>query len=100
MSENKNEEWERLQAMVDAFAAEMKARLYQKMQQGYTGWDDPAQVPWLAERASQDALAVSNSIIIHDPVFDRYNPDVRLRYCVDAANLLAMVWHIWSKEGQ
>ena len=37
-----NAEWARLDAMVNAFATEMKERLYQKMHEGYGGWDDPA----------------------------------------------------------
>jgi hypothetical protein len=35
-------EIERLNRAVDAFAAEMKARLREQALKGYRGWDDPA----------------------------------------------------------
>jgi len=87
-------EWERLEAMVDKFAAEMKARLYQKKQEGYSGWDDPEELPGLARRAYEDSGHVWYSVSHPAPGNRPGEP----RKCVDAANRLAMVWHIRSKE--
>jgi hypothetical protein len=43
------EEIDRLNAAVDAFAAEMKARLREQALKGYRGWDDPAQYERILE---------------------------------------------------
>ena len=44
------EEIERLDGAVDAFAAEMKARLREQALKGYRGWDDPAQYECIGYR--------------------------------------------------
>jgi len=43
------EEIDRLYEAVDAFAAEMKARLREQAVKGYRGWDDPANYERIVE---------------------------------------------------
>ncbi len=41
---NYQEEEKKLDEAVDAFAAEMKRRLFDKIRQGYIGWDNPKSI--------------------------------------------------------
>jgi len=67
-----------LEALVDAFAAEMKKKLVRKFLDGYHGWDDPE-----CEVVIRQSLAehVSRS-------------ETRNGQFVDIANLAAMLWNI------
>lgn len=70
-------EKQKIDAAVDAFAAEMKERLHSKRRQGFTGWDQL--VPDIERRLLTNA---AKAAIDHDK-----------QSCVDAANLAMMIWH-------
>ena len=61
-----------LEALVDAFAARMKAKLRRKAFDGHRGWADPACVPAIREALRRHA--------------DKGDP-------VDVANFAAMLWN-------
>ncbi|NBC14247.1 MAG: hypothetical protein GVY09_13090 [Gammaproteobacteria bacterium] len=69
------EEIERLNAAVDAFAAEMKARLREQALKGYRGWDDPAQYERILEMLVSRAPAAEGEE-------------------VDTANLAMILWSL------
>jgi hypothetical protein len=73
-------EIDRLSAAVDEFADAMKKRLYEKHKKGYRGW----------ENADQDKLTMRAKVktfaIEHDATYDIP------KNCIDAANLLMMIW--------
>ena len=69
------EEIDRLDHAVDAFAAEMKARLREQAIKGYRGWDNPENYQRIVEMMVQHA-AVSEGEE------------------VDAANLGMILWHL------
>ena len=75
------EEIDRLNRAVDAFAGEMKARLREQAMKGYRGWDDPAQYERIALMMMQHA-AVSEGEE------------------VDAANLAMILWSLRRRGGQ
>lgn len=64
-----------LNELVDSFAEQMKAKLYKKHDEGYTGWDDPSMLPTL-----------ELSLIDHAKKDD----------VVDVANIAAMIWRLRS----
>jgi len=80
MDQETLEEIERLDQVVDDFAAEMKARLREQAIKGYRGWDEPSNyrriVEMMMERAS-----------------------VSLGQEVDAANLAMILWYL-RKRGE
>jgi hypothetical protein len=69
------EEIDRLNAAVDAFAAEMKARLREQALKGYRGWDDPAQYERILEMLVRRAPAAEGEE-------------------VDTANLAMILWSL------
>lgn len=66
-------EIEALDALVDAFAMRMKAKLRQKALAGYTGWDDPTLRP-----------GILASLRLH----------VGKGEMIDVANIAAMLWNM------
>jgi hypothetical protein len=67
-----------LDALVDAFAAEMKAKLRRKYwRDGYTGWDDPSNRPIIEQKLREH---VGRLLAGWDQA-------------VDVANLAAMLWN-------
>jgi hypothetical protein len=75
----------RVFAFVDTFAEDMKARLYQKMQEGRAGWDDPAWLPELEGRLSETAQAIADEPIDLSRV---------ARKCVDLADFALFRWYL------
>lgn len=71
-SHNSTAEFEALNALVDAFAVEMKLKLQRKALDGYGGWDDPGCVSGLKH-------ALSEHLVKGDPI--------------DVANIAAMLWN-------
>lgn len=69
-----------LNTLVDAFAAEMKAKLLQKMREGYRGWDDHGLSTKLGLGLRNHA---QRAIVEEDP-----------EQLVDVANLAAMLWNM------
>jgi len=76
------EEIDRLNRAVDAFAVEMKARLREQAIKGYRGWDDPQNYQRIVELMVEHAA-------------------VREGEEVDAANLAMILWSLrrWRDEG-
>ena len=74
------EEIERLYEAVDAFAAEMKARLREQALKGYRGWDDPTNYPRIQTMMTQH---LSMSVGVE----------------VDAANLAMILWIMQRRRG-
>lgn len=74
---NSTAEMQALDALVDAFAAEMKKKLRRKALEGYSGWDDPAYAEGMRAAMLEHALR---------------GPGQE----VDVANLAAMLWNIGS----
>lgn len=72
---NSTAELEALDAMVDAFAAQMKQKLRLKALDGFSGWDDPGR-----------ADIIRGAMIEHS----RRGPGQE----VDVANLAAMLWNM------
>jgi hypothetical protein len=69
-----------LSGLVDDFARAMKQRLFDKLMQGKSGWDNPASEPDIAEGmrdASRDA-------------YDEYTPGAE----IDTANYAMMLWNL------
>jgi hypothetical protein len=75
MDQETEEEIERLNRVVDAFATEMKVRLREQAIRGCRGWDDPASYRRISEMMMEHA-AVS--------------PGQE----VDVANLAMILWHL------
>jgi len=69
------EEIERLNGAVDAFAAEMTARLREQALKGYRGWDDPAQYERIVAMLREHAGVVAGEE-------------------VDVANLAMILWSL------
>jgi hypothetical protein len=69
------EEIDRLNAAVDEFADEMKARLREQALKGYRGWDDPAQYERILEMLVSRAPAAEGEE-------------------VDTANLAMILWSL------
>ena len=69
------EEIARLNAAVDEFAGEMKARLREQALAGYRGWDDPAQYERILEMLVRRAPAAEGEE-------------------VDTANLAMILWSL------
>lgn len=67
-------ELDALDALVDAFAKEMKAKLRKKYLDGYTGWDEPSLRPILELKLTEHVA--------------------RGGQYVDVANLAAMLWNL------
>lgn len=66
------EECERLQSVVDEFAAKMIGKLIDKAAEGYRGWDSPAN---------------------RDMIRQKLLANVKRSDWVDVANLAAMLWN-------
>lgn len=81
LAKKRHEEKERLFALVDTFAEDMKARLNQKVNEGYTGWDGDT---W-------DVFGV----LVAEAERARVEPDgaTRQRRCVDVANFAMFAWY-------
>ncbi len=71
-----------LDALVDAFAEEMKAKLREKAQGGYTGWDDP---DWAVSERPLDPEDETVWQALHEHV-GKGDP-------VDIANFAAFIWN-------
>lgn len=77
---NAHAEFDALDALVDAFAAEMKKKLRKKALEGRGGWDDPNCEEWL--RAS---------LVTHAERGEGQE--------VDVANIAAMLWNMGHNDG-
>jgi hypothetical protein len=75
MDQETQEEIERLNAVVDNFAEEMKVRLRDQAIKGYRGWDDPDNYRRILEMMMEHASASSGQE-------------------VDAANLAMILWYL------
>ena len=75
MDQETQQEIDRLNRVVDDFAAEMKVRLREQAIKGYRGWDDPAYYQQISEMMIQ-----------HAPVSSGQE--------VDAANLAMILWYL------
>ena len=75
MDQETQQEIDRLNRVVDDFAAEMKVRLREQAIKGYRGWDDPAYYQQISEMMIQHASVSSGQE-------------------VDAANLAMILWYL------
>ena len=77
----RDDEKMRLSAAVDAFAEKMKARLFQKVDEGYLGWDDTG---WdiVASMCHETGQLSSRA----------FTPEQKMRKSVDLADF-AMFYH-------
>lgn len=89
LSDEQYKEWQSLHLMVDEAGFEMKARLYQKMLEGHTGWNNRAELPGLISNAVRDVDRVGCKL--EPSLFDR---DAVRRHAIDAMNRLAMIWSL------
>jgi hypothetical protein len=74
------DEIDRLNRVVDEFAAEMKARLREQAVKGYRGWDDPEQYERIVEMMMRHAAVAEGEE-------------------VDAANLAMILWSLRRRWG-
>ena len=74
------EEIDRLYEAVDAFAAEMKARLREQAVKGYRGWDDPANYERIVEMLRRRSAVAEGEE-------------------VDTANLAMILWRMRRRRG-
>jgi hypothetical protein len=74
------DEIDRLNRVVDEFAAEMKARLREQAVKGYRGWDDPEQYERIVEMMMRHAAVAEGEE-------------------VDAANLAIILWSLRRRWG-
>lgn len=81
----REEEKQRLAATLDAFAEAMKERLFQKVDEGYTGWDE-LEDGWIPE---ERLLAEAEYVLTNRYALDG---DYRRRKLVDAANFAMFAW--------
>jgi hypothetical protein len=81
----------KLGAVIDAFAEEMKARAFQKVDEGYSGWDI-----WEGWKNISPMAR-----LIETAWAARVEPDKakRKRRCVDAANFAMFDWHLRQSNG-
>lgn len=77
-------EMARLEAAVDAFAAQMKARLAAKLAEGRSGWDDPANAP-----------EIYSSMLAHGA-----GVQLAAGQEVDVANFALFLWFMRTRAGQ
>jgi hypothetical protein len=68
-------EYDALDALVDAFAAEMKKKLHEKEKMGASGWDDRSNEQFIIDRLLSHVRRLDNQEI-------------------DIANLSAMLWNL------
>jgi hypothetical protein len=78
----------KLSGAVDEFVLAMKARLFQKEAEGYSGWDGAYSKEDLAKEMEDDC-----AIIGATGVDDR-------KLCVDIANRAMMLWYQVRKESK
>ncbi len=78
-SEDFQHEWSALDALVDAFAVKMKAKLRSKLKAGYSNWDEPN---------------FRNSL--HDGLHNHLD-DEPVDY-VDVGNFAAFLWNLTNEE--
>ncbi len=88
MTEKQAEEFKRLDRAVDAFAAAMKARLLQKVLEGYEGWDDPENFP---PGNLRRAMYLDARHVEYLNGSDAFEVTAQLK--VDIANRAMMLWH-------
>jgi hypothetical protein len=74
------DEIDRLNRVVDEFAAEMKARLREQALKGYRGWDEPENYERIVEMMMQHAAVGEGEE-------------------VDAANLAMILWSLRRRDG-
>jgi len=77
-----SQEINKLIGAVDAFAAEMKARLIEKAKKGYKGWDKPDVLDLIRRKFNEHSVLL---------LFG--NKDEAKRHAVDTANLAMMLWY-------
>lgn len=73
----------RLNALVDEFASNMKARLIQKVQEGFTGWDD-------VNKVSDQSLCDDISSIAID--WPACSIEGKIKRAQDVANRAMFLW--------
>lgn len=81
----RNEEKRKLDAVLAAFTEQMKERLYQKVDEGYIGWDTAE--GWLPYGPLHRLYLESQRVCL-----DEMNVDKRLRKLVDTANFALFSW--------
>ena len=79
MDQDTQHEIEQLNAAVDAFAIEMKARLREQAIKGYRGWNEPENVDQIMAMLSNHAAGSAGQE-------------------VDTANLAMILWFLRQKE--
>lgn len=81
-----NNDIEKLNAAVDAFAGAMKERFQQKVKEGYTGWDGDYPTQNILEEIKRDA-----EFLHEDHCWEtRFKPG---KLSVDIANRCMMLWY-------
>jgi hypothetical protein len=88
--EQREADKQRLAAAIDEFASEMKARAFQKVDEGYHGWDDPRDWGSIGPETRLE-VEVAQLRQTGDP--DRHD-----RKCVDAANFAMFARFISRKR--
>jgi hypothetical protein len=87
------EDWRKLINSTQLFSGAVLARLYQKVQEGRSGWDGTGAI-WLAELEGkiENEAQLINWLYMMDP-------DVLERRCADLAAFCMFRWHI-SREAR
>lgn len=73
---------EMLSATVDTFGDDMRARLFQKVDEGYTGWDDPTWQAECLQRIKREANALNGAM----------PKEVLSKKAADLANFCMFLW--------
>ena len=85
MTNEQIKEINRLHAVVDAFASDMKTRFTQKVEAGYTGWDGSYRSDVLCGEIASDAAYIG-LCIVHDV-------NTQKKRIIDIANRAMILWY-------
>lgn len=80
----RHRELRRLESTVDRYAAEMKAKLREKMLEGFSGWDDPRLLSYLEEGLEEHLKKQKRGG--HEEI--------------DLGNIAMMIWNIKKNQGE
>lgn len=92
MNADKRKEIEKLNAAVDAFASAMKARLLEKVEAGYTGWDGGEPLSHIANNMAYDAGNIEE-VLFGGPGTAYLVEGIIEPLTVDVANRAMFLWH-------
>jgi len=81
-----NPEKRKLNKAVDEFAYEMKKRLFQKADEGYSGWDDDKYIEYIEEKLYETYETVMTKISINEGCAE----EIKEKF-IDMANLVMML---------